>query len=348
VGGNHWSASLGRDRFSWGNGESGNLAVSDSPDYYDYARVTAYWANFKYTGTWITLLYDGDSYRYPVVVDVLSDDDRHPRNFFSHRFEFTIADRLALGITEGILVGGAAPDISYLNPFIIFHNMFRWSRASSLLSLEVSYNPWKYFELYGQAAFNQIQLPYEISRYTSGSDTPDANALMAGIRARIPVDEGYVDAGSEIVRVSPWMYIRENDLVSYQWWRWTASNVSGSSQWLSSCMGYYLGPDCIVFSAWVGYSVPDSYSVRLEYKRSVKGSNSLDTPYEEGEEAASMLTPTGTATTKNVFHVEGSVEPMSFLTLYAHLYLVLAENFANVEGKGMDDFQIIVGAKVHF
>ncbi len=349
VGGPHWSVSLGRDRFSWGNGETGNLAVSDSPDYYDFARVTAYWGNFKYTGLWITLLYDGDSYRYPVVgADALLDDDSHPRNFFSHRFEIAISDRLTLGITEGILVGGREPDLSYLNPLIIFHNMYRWSRASSLLALEVNYNPWRYFEFYGQAAFNQIQLPYEFSRYGSASDTPDANAVLAGVRARIPVEEGYVEAGAEIVRVSPWMYIRENELVSYQWWRWMASNVSGSSQWLSAPMGYYEGPDSIVFAVWVGYSVPDSYSLRLEYRRSVKGSNSLDTPYEEGEEAASMLTPTGTAMTKNVFHLRGSVEPMSFLTVYADLYLVLTENFANVEGKGMDDFQAVLGVKASF
>ncbi len=354
LGGKHWSVSLGRDRFSWGNGETGNLAVSDSPDYYDYARATLYWGSFKYTAAWITLLYDKDSYRFPVlgpVGNTVEDGDYNPRNFFSHRFEISFADRLTLGITEGILVGGVEPDISYLNPLIIFHNMYRWSHASSLLALEVSYNPWKYFELYGQAAFNQIQLPYELSRYGGASSTPDANALLAGVRARIPVDEGYIDAGSEIVRVSPWMYIRENKLISYEWWRWMASNVSGTSQWLSAPMGYYEGPDSIVFAVWVGYSVPDSYSLRLEYRRSVKGSNSLDTPYpedEEGEDAASMLTPTGTARTKNVFHVGGSVEPMSFLTVYADLYLVLTENFANVEGKGMDDFQVVLGVKAAF
>jgi hypothetical protein len=351
LGGPHWSVSLGRDRFSWGNGETGNLAVSDAPDYYDYARATLYWGGFKYTGLWITLLYDQDSYRFPVLGpagDLVNGGDYNPRNFFSHRVEFCIADRVTLGITEGILVGGVQPDLSYLNPFIIFHNMYRWAHASSLLALEVNYNPWRYFEVYGQAAFNQIQLPYELSRYGGASDTPDANALLAGIRVRVPVDEGYVDAGSEIVRVSPWMYIRENKLISYQWWRWMASNVSGSSQWLSAPLGYYEGPDSIVFQVWLGYSVPDSYSLRLDYKRSVKGSNTLDTPYEEGEETASMLTPTGTAETKNVFHVGGSVEPTSILTVYTDLYLILTDDFANVAGKGMDDFQVVLGVKAKF
>jgi hypothetical protein len=113
-------------------------------------------------------------------------------------------------------------------------------------------------------------------------------------------------------------------------------------------MGYYEGPDSIVFAVWVGYGVPDSYSLRLEYRRAVKGSQTFDTPYEESEETASMLAPTGTARTKNVFHLGGSVEPMSFLTVYADLYLVLTENFANVAGKGMDDFQVVLGVKADF
>lgn len=48
LGGHSWSFIIGQDRFSWGNGETGNFALSDSPDCYDFARFTGYWRNFKY------------------------------------------------------------------------------------------------------------------------------------------------------------------------------------------------------------------------------------------------------------------------------------------------------------
>ncbi|MDN5333006.1 MAG: hypothetical protein PWP59_268, partial [Sphaerochaeta sp.] len=49
AGEDHWSFQLGRDRLSWGAGQTGNLMVSDSFKYHTMARVTTFSDWFKYT-----------------------------------------------------------------------------------------------------------------------------------------------------------------------------------------------------------------------------------------------------------------------------------------------------------
>ncbi|MDR1072851.1 MAG: capsule assembly Wzi family protein [Treponema sp.] len=49
AGGAWWNFELGRDRLSYGLGRSGNMAVSDTPDYYDMARLSFFSPVFKYS-----------------------------------------------------------------------------------------------------------------------------------------------------------------------------------------------------------------------------------------------------------------------------------------------------------
>lgn len=355
AGGRNWSFIIGRDRFSWGNGRTGNLVVSDSPDYFDFARITGYWRDFKYSALWISLLYYLDPYRYPIwgtagptSGNVVSDDD-FPRNYFLHRLDFTPWDSLSLSVIEGILVGGMDPSLVYFNPVTIFHNLFRFHHGGAILGLEARWNPWKYFEVYGQAAFNEIQSPWEMLFYgSSASDVANANAFIGGLKSRIPLWEGYLDAGAEAAYVSPWMYLRENLLNSFQWWRYIASNVPGSPQWVSESLGYFTGPDGLAFSAWAGYDVPGFFAVNADYTLSLEGQQSFDTPFANGEEAVALATPTGIVETKHVVHLGGSFEPLSFIRLAVDLYGVFVDNFGNVSGASAMDFQTVVSVKARF
>ncbi len=349
AGGRNWSFIIGRDRFSWGNGETGTLVLSNAADYQDFARFTAYWRDFKYSAIWISLLYDLDPYREPFwgagIIpsatngNTVSDDD-FPRNYFLHRLDWTPMDSLSLSVSEGILLGGMDPSLAYLNPVMIFHNLFRFHHGGEILGLEARWNPWKYFEVYGEAAFNQIQSPWEILFYgTTASNTPNANAFLGGVKTSIPLGEGHINAGLEAAYVSPWMYIRENRLMSFTWWRWIASNVPGSAQWVSESLGYFTGPDGIVLSAWTGYDAPGFFSVKLDYTLALKGEQTLETPYAEGPAAVALATPTGTVEVKHVLHLGGTFKPLSFLDIGLNLYGVYAENFGNVPGRTAMDFQ---------
>ncbi len=249
LGGHSGSFIIGRDRFSWGNGETGNFALSDSPDYYDFARFTGYWGNFKYTAMWVSLSTDLAPYASSPVLTAANIESAnpfrdYPRNYFLHRIDFSLFDKLSIGISEGTLIGGVQPKLAFFNPMMIFHNLFNYYNASEILAVEATYTPWWYAEVYGQFSCTQIQLPYEISRYgEEASKVPNAWGFLAGVRARWPRGEGFMSRGIEFAYVNPWMYIKENPLTTYQWWRYQFSNASGSPQWVSSPLGYFTGPD---------------------------------------------------------------------------------------------------------
>jgi hypothetical protein len=351
LGGHNWSFTFGRDRFTWGSGQTGDLTLSDAPDYYDFMRITGYWRDFKYTAIWVMLYSSLDPFRFPIKADDLAGDplQTYPRNLILHRIDFCLFDRLSIGLIEGVLIGGVEPKLAYFNPFMILHDLFNFYNASEMFAVEASYNPWQYIEVYGQAAYNQIQSPFEIARYgATASNTPNADAYLGGVRTRVPVWEGYVDGGAEIAYVSPWMYIRENVLTSFEWWRWQASNVPGSTEWVSAPLGYFTGPDAIVFSAWAGYNVPGSFSVSLDYKLAFKGQQTFATPYDEGPDAVALQTPTGVAEKKNVIHLNAGVDVLSFLRCAVDLYGIYTENFGNVSGATSMDFQAVASVRVHF
>jgi hypothetical protein len=98
LGGPSWSFIIGRDRFSWGNGRTGNLMISDAPDYYDFTRFTGYWRDFKYSALWVMLDNDLAPYQTAAATaDVLANSlISYPRNYFLHRLDFSVLDRLSL------------------------------------------------------------------------------------------------------------------------------------------------------------------------------------------------------------------------------------------------------------
>ena len=352
AGGDDWSFSIGRDRFSWGNGQTGDLFLSDAPDFQDFARLTLYWPSIKYTALWIMLYYNLDNYRSPIWGsdggNTVTTNDTYPRNLFVHRLDFAFFNRLSFGVSEGILIGGIQPDLVYFNPLIIFHDLFRWGHASTIFSIDASYNPWKYFELYGQVASNKITVPYELLRYGGAAATqPDSTAYLGGLRARIPIWQGYLDTGGEAVLVGPWMYLRENQLISDEWWRWTNSNVAGSPQWVSAPLGYFTGPDAVVYSAWVGYDVPGMFTVGLDYQNIAQGQQTFDTTYSEGAAAIALQAPSGIPEYRNIIHLNGSVDVFPFLRVATDLYWIWVSNFSHVSGAQMSDFQATVSLTAH-
>ena len=346
LGGHSWSFIIGRDRFSWGNGETGNFALSDSPDYYDFARLTGYWRNFKYTAIWVSLSTDLAPYGLSPVLTAadLSTNPflEYPRNYFLHRIDFCLFDKLSIGISEGTLIGGVQPKLAYFNPAMIFHDLFNYYNASEILAVEATCTPWRWAEAYGQFSCTQIQLPYEVSRYGGeATSVPNAWAFLAGVRARYPNGDGFMSSGVEFAYVNPWMYIKENPLTTYQWWRYQASNLSGTGQWVSSSLGYFTGPDSIVLMIWGGYSVPRAWSVTLSYSLILKGKNTLDTPYTEGHDAAALGAPSGTVERKNVVNLKAGLDLTSFMSLGLDLYGIYTQNFGNVSGQNVTDLQVL-------
>ena len=127
VGGPWWNFQLGRDRLSFGTGRMGNLNISDSPAYYDFARLSFFSRVIKYSVLVSQMPLDISCGLLAEHVD--TDLFRTmQRYYYLHRLDFHLFNRLSIGIMEGALVGNSPLELRFLNPLIIFHQLYsRWN-----------------------------------------------------------------------------------------------------------------------------------------------------------------------------------------------------------------------------
>ncbi|RKX73737.1 MAG: hypothetical protein DRP87_18335 [Spirochaetes bacterium] len=347
TGGKHWNIQIGRDKLSHGPGHSGKLTLSDEPHYLDFIRFTTWWKYFKYSGgmvylqPWLT----GEEVKRRDA-EGIKDFSKY---FFFHRFDINLLERINLSVTEGFMWGGKYPDLRFLNPLMVFHNFYEWEYASSLLSAEVVFNPWKYLNIYAQTIWNQIQSQYEKERY-GATHIPRAMGWMAGIEGRVPLFNGYLLTGIEFVHTDPWLYIRENPLTSYHWRRRLLSNLKGAKPIITLPLGYLYGPDTNVLNIRVGHELAPFLKAGADFKFIEDGIKKIDDPYEEGEEAALLRTPSSSNSLKpeygKIVELFASVSPLRFLSLTTHLYFIEIKNFRHKPDKNIFDIQWIFSVNI--
>lgn len=354
------SASVGRDRLRWGPGATGTLVLSDAPDHYDYldAGITGDW--FAYRFMRVSL----DPSVTAAELAALPDTFVSAKNLFLHRFEFLFGGRVAFALTEGLMVGGVEPDLSYANPFLVLHNMWAWNRtkfdgipdndmtsAASILGAELRVNPWRFVELYGSFAMNQLQTDYERSRYGGAAATiPNAYAWQAGADAAYPFMGGWIRATAEYVFTNPWMYVRENSLNSFIWRRVLPSNVSadGKSSLASAPIGYRYGPDSRVFFCSLGWDAPGALSFAASAEYAERGEQTIESAYHEGEAAVELTTPTGIPERTASVTLESSWSPRAGVSLYGAFVFRHIENSGHLEGQTASAMDALVGISVSF
>ncbi len=349
-----FSFSLGRDSLNWGPGKSGTLFISDAPDFYDFLQASFIATNLSYRFLWITL----DPTVLPGELPNRADVVAWSKNLFVHRGEALFFNRLAFSVTEALVLGGKAADISYMNPFLIFHNRWAWDAlylpykaAASLLSFELRLNPWRFIEAYGSFAMNQFQTPFEKDRYDSAASViPDAFAWLAGIEAIYPLFGGWFHIGYEAVYTNPWMYIRENMLNSFVWRRRLPTNVPNYHfAYKDAPIGYEYGPDVMVNYVSVGFDAPGLVSINANFKRTAKGEQTLYILYEESAEAVAKKTPSGIPEITNEIFLNAEFFPLDDLMLTGTGRVGSIQNAAHIPGEkaSLLDFSIGVEYTIH-
>jgi hypothetical protein len=336
------SLSWGRDRLRWGPGSTGTLVLSDAPHYYDYLDAGLTGQTFAYRFAWISLepkLLAGENLYWQAERKAWSQTHVAAKNLFLHRFEGLFFGRLALALTEGLMVGGIAPDLAFANPFLILHNRWTWNAApfmaaASILGLEARLNPWRYLELYGSFAMNQYQTPYELSRFPDSADVmPNAYAWQLGLDGAYPLLGGWLTGTLEYVHTNPWMYIRENRLNSFSWRRYQASNVRGDkSIYIDTPIGYRHGPDARVLYLAFGWDNPGRLTLRADFEYRIAGEHSILTPYDQGQDAVALATPTGTPEYWTVAGLEAGWVAKPWLRIHAAVVYCHVRNAGHAEG----------------
>ncbi len=332
VGGDHWNVMMGRETLSWGNGTTGNLMLSDNADYHDFVRFTTFWKAFKFTTTYIGF----DNWK---VGDV-STAKEAAKLFLGHRIEIRFFDRIGIALSESMMLESNSFEPRYLNPFMVYHNWFLNDKYANVnLGLELEFNPYRWLSLYGQLCADQIQSAYEKKEYASADAMPNAYGYILGVKGSYPLWKGYLNAFFEWVKTDPWMYLMEGQ-PDYIVHRRVISNYLGDKKIRKQSLGYWLGPDSVVFAMGVGYKVFNMFDIEIELDLRQKGEISIDTPFESGPEAVMLNSPTGDyPEKKSVLSISGSYTPFDFITIGSELYWVHVLNSQNKPGEKKDDVQ---------
>jgi hypothetical protein len=231
AGGDHFSIAIGRDRLSWGAGESGNLLVGSQVDYHSGVRAAFFNKSLKYVYNVTSFshpseyynqngkLYEGDGTGYAPLATYFNPAGRGSIGgllfFVAHRIEGRLfGDKVGFALNEAIMTqsedGVLSPD--FFLPLMLLHDLDRANNSNSILTLEVDYSPWKWFNVYGQMAVDEFHIPGVEGAPGSSTNTEpdDAFGFLAGVKGALPLWQGMLNVSAEYAYTDPYLYLRYN------------------------------------------------------------------------------------------------------------------------------------------
>ena len=220
AGGENWSLEVGRERYSWGPGQTGNFILGDHIKYHNSARITTFDDNFKYTFLVLSFIHP-QNYYY--------DGELHPNGqngqssylngisaFIAHRLEWRLfSDKVGLVLTEGVMYMSKDNriDLIALSPAHLFHNSYTRSLTNSILSFEFDWTIVKGLNLYAQLVVDEMILPGEPVPGKEGDSLaePTSMGYMLGLSYETAVADGILALNLEGVYTDPYLYLRDAD-----------------------------------------------------------------------------------------------------------------------------------------
>ena len=203
IGGQQWSFMAGRDKLSWGNGETGNLMLSDSFPVHTMARFNTFFDVFKYSMVATIYPFDAtngqydslDGYKAMLV-------HRVEFNLFNNKVGFALNEACMFWSNPNAHTGAQDFVLAQVNPFGFMHNEYIPRNANSLLVFEANYTPVAGLNIYGQFAVDEFSGPGE------GKWNPAAFGFLAGVKGAIARNKGIVTGSLEFAKTDPYLYIR--------------------------------------------------------------------------------------------------------------------------------------------
>jgi len=378
IGGTGWSAEVGRDKLSWGPGESGNFILGDHLLYHNVGRLTTYGKNFKYT--FATSFFPHPDAYYPIIDGSGNFINRSNQDvpvtglnmFIGHRLEGKLFNgKVGLAVTEAIMYQSPDNflDLTVLSPTAIFHNYYIRGNANSIISLELDYSPIRFVNLYGQMVVDEFVLPGEPVPGVDPNALPNGFGFMFGTKAAYPLGGGILFGSAEWAKTDPYLYLRDkgdrdqdpgeygiNWAVAIR--EFCQQGVTYNEQFL----GYKYGGDAIVLNANFGYRKFGKWSVEGNAFFMTHGTHDKWTVWgAQGDGAPdSETTPTTSHVTENngdlnaddrdaasrtvVIGVSGSYSITQSLKVYGQADYVHITNPGNISANApVQDVQLTVG-----
>ena len=385
FGGNHWNVQVGKDRLSWGNGETGNFVISDNIPAHYFARFTTFFKSYKYS--FLTSFFPHQEMYYDdngILNNKIDQKDEIQglRFYLSHRVEGRFFnDKLSASLTEAIMYqsddGSINPKI--FNPVDFFHNYYIRPNANSTLILEIDYSPIKHLNIYGQFISDEFALPGEPSPKNSSDANPNAMGFMIGAKTSFELKDGIFYGSFETVKTDPFLYLRygkDEDSaygIDYVVAHSEYSTVINRTVFNEYFLGYKYGGDALVFNLNAGWNNYKNLSIEgniffmlhgtfdkwTNWTQIGDGSNP-DYPKYDQFEGLTSTHPTGNkkddaeARSRDAIsqtlicgvNVTYKLKPT--IKFFAQPDFVFINNYGNHAGVQKVDFQLALGANINF
>ncbi len=301
AGGPWWNFQLGRNRLSFGAGVTGNMAISDTPDYYDFARLSLFSPNFKYSllVAQLPLTTSGLGTEYDGALAETTN-----RYLYYHRWDMRLYERVSIGIGEGCMVGNSPLELRFLNPLAMYHGFFAWKDypsddgelIGSLLSLDIDWAIAPGWAAYGQFVLNDYQTPYEKEKWPDAAH-PNGLGYLGGIEWTTAAGPWLAECNFEAVYADPYLYVLSSPFASYIWMRKLSALSSKAPRY--AWLGHSEGRDFALFALRARFSRFFERTSRalaltgtLSYK--LQGEHGLEWDWASGAAPSSEIAPTGT------------------------------------------------------
>jgi hypothetical protein len=293
LGGNGWNIVIGRDRLSWGPGESGNFLVGNHIEYHNSVRATFYHPVIKYTFNISGFPHPDEYYDDgasptdpPISAPAQSNSNKFEgvNLFIAHRIEWRmLKNKLGITLNEGLIYQSSKDDgmafpLEILSPTILLHNLYRAENANSIISIEADYSVMPFLNIYGQFVMDDFVIPgVEPVPGKDASADPTGMGYMLGVKTAIPWKEGFLFGSLEGAYTDPYLYLRSNldnpnkpginYVVATRYYGGNYTN----SLYMEDFLGYRWGGDAIVLNLHGGYRKFGAFSLEGNFMMMVHG-----------------------------------------------------------------------------
>ena len=285
FGSDHWNLSIGRDRFSWGPGESGNFMLGSHFIQHDYIKFTTFHNAYKYT--LLASFFPPDS---TMGKDQNADFPGFTM-FLGHRIEFSfLEDTVGFVLSEAISykTDKNTLNLAAINPFGFFHNEYIRGLSNSLVTAELDINPFGYVDYYAQFAIDEIALG-ETMEPDPGA-YPNAMAYMLGAKTAFPISDAIVaEASFEAALTDPFLYLRgldgtsdDSGIAGYSngyGYDAIVKNFNKPGDYKRMFLGYEYGGDAVVLNYTSSLTDFGNWSAFLNGMYMWHGNKRLDSPW---------------------------------------------------------------------
>jgi hypothetical protein len=353
AGGPWWNLQLGRDQVSFGAGHTGNMALSGTPDYYDFIRAVFFSPDFKYSLLVSQMPLNTSDLLSPLVSPLASGalTSTTQRYLYLHRMDLRLFHRVSLGISEGVMVGNSPLELRYLSPFVFFHSFNAWrdyakwtgwntgDMVGSLLSVDIDWAVIPSLAFYGQFVMNELAFAEEL---LSNNIAPNGLGFLGGLEFTHSFPGWQFLVFGEFVYTDPYLYTLSSPFASYIWMRrLSESAVSKKNRY--RWIGHPEGRDTMLFALGASLSRP-GLSLTPELSFAVKGNHTILWDWNRGSPYSLERSPSGIPEYRLIPGLQAAWDIFPWLQVSGYIRETLVFDAGHVQGAFEDGFEIGLSA----